>query len=252
MKHLQTNLLQTTLLASGFLLLNACGGGSTANTNTPNTNTTTPAPLTITHNGTTYGTVTSPFTGKVWLDRNLGAARVCEQLDDSACFGDYYQWGRNFDGHQDSTSDTIAALATNVNSTNNHFILSTNNRFDWAATDSDGSQRSTNWSKTDGSSICPVGFRMPTIAELNAELFDVGSAQIKNGTDAFSSFLKFPSAGGRVASTGLFLNTGTAGDVWANSVNGGNSLGIFFDTSAVEAGGTSHRANGLSVRCLKN
>lgn len=29
----------------------------------------------ITHNGTSYGTVTSPYTGRVWLDRNLGAAR---------------------------------------------------------------------------------------------------------------------------------------------------------------------------------
>ncbi|RLA70314.1 MAG: hypothetical protein DRG30_09360, partial [Epsilonproteobacteria bacterium] len=28
----------------------------------------------IVHNGTTYGCVTSPHTGKVWLVRNLGAA----------------------------------------------------------------------------------------------------------------------------------------------------------------------------------
>ena len=50
---------------------------------------------TISHNGKSYGTVTSSYTGKVWLDRNLGASQVCTALDDTACYGDYYQWGRS-------------------------------------------------------------------------------------------------------------------------------------------------------------
>jgi len=43
--------------------------------------------------GNEYKTITSPNTGKVWLDRNLGAEKVCETPDDKRCFGDYFQWG---------------------------------------------------------------------------------------------------------------------------------------------------------------
>ncbi len=50
---------------------------------------------------------------------------------------------------------------------------------------------------TNGSSVCPAGFRVPNIYELNAELLDAGSAQISNRADAFTSFLVFPSAGDR-------------------------------------------------------
>jgi hypothetical protein len=34
----------------------------------------------------------------VWLDRNLGATQVATKVDDSAAYGDYYQWGRAKDG----------------------------------------------------------------------------------------------------------------------------------------------------------
>jgi hypothetical protein len=42
-------------------------------------------------------------TGKVWLDRNLGARQVCTSSTDAACFGDLYQWGRAKDGHESGT-----------------------------------------------------------------------------------------------------------------------------------------------------
>ena len=54
--------------------------------------------------GTAYGaqvdftttaivTVTSA-TGKVWMDRNLGAGRVATSSTDTEAYGDLYQWGR--------------------------------------------------------------------------------------------------------------------------------------------------------------
>ncbi|WP_202775495.1 inverse autotransporter beta domain-containing protein [Bathymodiolus azoricus thioautotrophic gill symbiont] len=43
----------------------------------------------------TYGLITSLNTGRVWLDRNLGATKVAESSADSGAYGDYYQWGRN-------------------------------------------------------------------------------------------------------------------------------------------------------------
>jgi len=48
-----------------------------------------------------------------------------------------------------------------------------------------------------GSSVCPVGYRVPIRGELGEGLFDTGSAEIENRDDAFNGFLKFPSAGHR-------------------------------------------------------
>ena len=47
-----------------------------------------------------YGTVVNPVTGKVWLDRNLGATQVATSCTDADSYGDLYQWGRAADGHQ--------------------------------------------------------------------------------------------------------------------------------------------------------
>jgi len=49
--------------------------------------------------GRTYGVVQS-LTGRLWLDRNLGAARLPSVRNDYSGYGDYYQWGRGPDGHQ--------------------------------------------------------------------------------------------------------------------------------------------------------
>jgi hypothetical protein len=50
------------------------------------------------------GTVISPATGRVWMDRNLGADQVATGPSDAASIGDYYQWGRLADGHEDPSS----------------------------------------------------------------------------------------------------------------------------------------------------
>ena len=78
----------------------------------------------ILYKGFNYKTVTSPTTNKVWLDRNLGASKVCDQnrnmfpsdlayeTSQKDCFGDYYQWGRGADGHQIVSSATRTGLIT--------------------------------------------------------------------------------------------------------------------------------------------
>jgi hypothetical protein len=45
----------------------------------------------------------------VWLDRNLGATQVATSLNDSDAYGDLYQWGRAKDGHEKSSTTTIAS-----------------------------------------------------------------------------------------------------------------------------------------------
>jgi len=205
----------------------------------------------ITHNGTSYGTVTSPYTGRVWLDRNLGASKVCTSLDDTGCYGDYYQWGRNADGHQKGNSADVPTFATNVtNVGHGNFITNSTAPNDWASVDSTGVERTTNWSATDGSSVCPRGFRVPIIAELKAELLDAGSAQIVNNTDAFNSFLKFPSAGIRIGSNGTMNGAGLRSYIWSSSANGIRSFNMYFGSDfALSA--TGNRVIGRSVRCIK-
>jgi hypothetical protein len=48
----------------------------------------------------------------VWLDRNLGATQVATSFDDSAAYGDLYQWGRAKDGHEDRTRNSTSATLT--------------------------------------------------------------------------------------------------------------------------------------------
>ncbi len=216
------------------------------------------APETITHNGFDYEEVDSPYTAKVWLDRNLGAKQVCTDLNDTDCYGDYYQWGRDTDGHQESNSTTTTALATDLNtSTNASFITNDSSPFDWLDVenndvDDNGSLRTANWSKTDGTSVCPVGFRVPTIDELKLETIEnTGGGDFANNTDAYKNFLKLPSAGYRHRDDGSLGGQGSTGIVWSSSVTGSYSLSLDF-----ESGGANTyedgRAYGLSVRCLKD
>jgi len=70
----------------------------------------------IEHLGLTYGFVYNTSTHKIWLDRNLGATQVATGSTDTASYGDLYQWGRPFDGHQSRTSlthsDTLGKPST--------------------------------------------------------------------------------------------------------------------------------------------
>ena len=203
----------------------------------------------VSHNGVTYGTVTSPYTGEVWLDRNLGASQVCTSFDDPLCYGDYYQWGRNADGHEDSMSNTTTTIALNVNNVGHGYFIGT---VDWASVDITGTIRSANWSEINGNSVCPIGFRVPTRAEFKVELYDVGSAQIANRNDAFNSFLKLPSAGNRAYFLGAMANVGTAGYVWSVSSATDISYPISFSEFSASSTMQSLRGHGLSVRCIKN
>ena len=209
-----------------------------------------------------YGLVCSPHTGKVWLDRNLGATMVCSEsradfADDAAyiasqedCFGDYYQWGRDADGHQVSTSTTTDTQATDLTNTGTEFITSSDTyNNDWAqAADGSGTTREANWSATDGSSVCPIGYRVPTEAELAAETTGAG---VTNRDDAFTSFLKLPSAGYRRFSSGSLDSQGSWGILWSASVDGSYSRVLYFDLGDADWY-NDHRAVGQAVRCLRD
>jgi len=192
--------------------------------------------ISIEFKGLEYKEVVSPTTGRIWLDRNLGATQVAQSPDDKKSYGDYYQWGREADGHEKKDS--------------NNFITVDRFTDDWTYEDKDGSKRSYFWSKIDGSGICPPGYRVPTIEELELEMKE---GNWDNTDDCFNSFLKLPLAGDRSHSDASLDDQGSSGYVWSSSVDDSSSWCLFFGSNLVDSdlNYRYYRANGRSVRCIK-
>ncbi|MFT5661660.1 MAG: peptidylprolyl isomerase [Sulfurimonas sp.] len=201
-----------------------------------------------TWNDLVYETVISPYTGKIWLDRNLGASRVCTALDDTACYGDYYQWGRNADGHEKSTSENSVTRATGTTDLTSDFFI---NNSDWTTADNTGLLRIANWSATDGSSVCPVGYRVANITELVNEITSA-NAPVNDNIKAFENFLKLPSAGYRSYLDGSLNLQGSYGIQWSLTFFGSDSIYLMFLSDRAEAIAANNHANGFSVRCIKD
>jgi uncharacterized protein (TIGR02145 family) len=193
---------------------------------------------------TTVVDVTNPSTGKIWMDRNLGATRIATSTADANSYGDLYQWGRRSDGHQCRTSATTATLSSVDQPANGNFILAPNAPFDWRSP-----QNSNLWQGVNGvNNPCPSGYRLPTNVELDAER---ASWSQNNSAGAFASPLKLPMAGSRDFRNGSVLNVGTNSYYWSSTFNSGGSsfLSLFSSGTGMFI---TNRANGFSVRCLKN
>ena len=187
--------------------------------------------------------VINPATGKIWMDRNLGASQVATSSTDVNAYGDLYQWGRRSDGHQCRTSPTTATLSSTDQPAHGNFILAPNTPFDWR------SPQNTNlWQGVNGvNNPCPTGYRLPTEAEWVAE---DASFSTQNAAGAFASPLKLPLAGTRDRSSGSLSGVSSFGYCWTSTVSSAQSLTLGFSTSSVGLGANA-RANGFSVRCIK-
>jgi len=187
--------------------------------------------------------VTNPTTGRIWMDRNLGATQVATSSTDVNSYGDLYQWGRRADGHQCRTSATTATLSSVDQPANGNFILVSSTPNDWRSP-----QNVNLWQGVNGvNNPCPSGYRIPTENELDTERLSWSS---NNGTGAFASQLKLPMAGDRNYSNGNVANMVSDGNYWSSTVNG-SSRGLGF-TSNIAAIDNRYRAYGFSVRCLKD
>ena len=195
-----------------------------------------------TGNANTVASVVST-TGKIWMDRNLGASQVATSSIDVASYGDLYQWGRGTDGHQIRTSAITATLSSSDQPGNGNFITSSG---DWRSSKNDNL-----WQGVSGlNNPCPTGYRIPTEAEWDAERLSWGSSS-QNAAGAFASPLKLPMAGARNNSPGSLDEVGIVGVYWSSTVSG--SLALFFRFDPGNAGMiTTNRAYGYSVRCLKD
>ena len=188
--------------------------------------------------------VVNPTTGKIWMDRNLGASQVATSSTDANSYGDLYQWGRRSDGHQCRNSSTTATLSSIDQPTNGNFITINSGNYDWRSPQNDGL-----WQGVNGvNNPCPSGYRIPTDAELDAER---ASWSQNNSVGAFASPLKLPMAGFRSSSNGSLLSVGTDGCYWSSTVGGTYSRFHYFYGMYADMG-LNNRAYGYSVRCLKD
>ncbi len=205
----------------------------------------------IVFNGLTYGLVLSPYTGRVWLDRNLGATRVAASSTDTEARGYYYQWGRNDDGHEFSLS-TTPTLATSITPATNAFITSTSTSAgaDWTTIDRDGSLRTAAWADGGVNDICPVGFSVPTKEEIKKDTVDTYNSG-KKAVQAFNSFLKITGSGYRNLNN---TYNHSVIHLWTRSANA-SSLNAYYlylsgDNSIVND--DFPRGLGMAVRCIKD
>jgi uncharacterized protein (TIGR02145 family) len=199
---------------------------------------------------------------KIWLDRNLGAEKVCETSDDSDCFGDYYQWGRSADGHEgrySSTQDYNPSRFPYKGS--NKFELSSSGPRDWLGTDDTEqnsgyvTDRQRYWGGEDQNDqdfklICPIGWHVPTKSELDNLIQSEG---ITDSTRAFQSTLKLPTGGFKDAASGVVQTQGDNGYLWSTDIVDGAEKSYAFTYKGNSANwSSSYRAEGMAVRCLKD
>lgn len=190
-------------------------------------------------------TVTSN-TGRIWMDRNLGASRGATSPSDSAAYGDLYQWGRKTDGHEQRTSATTNSISDTSEPGHGEFIFGTSYTPSWWSSQINGDLW---WGVSAINNPCPSGFRVPTEEEWVAE-YQSWEQQGKVG--AFGSPLKLVAAGSRRHDDGTLRSPGYSGSYWASTFDGWYPKSLFFaldNNNFIEGRVVS---SGLSVRCIKD
>jgi len=201
----------------------------------------------FTYNGSsvTYGTVLNTTTSKCWLDRNLGASQVATAFDDSAAYGDLFQWGRLADGHQVRTSGTTTTLATSSNPGHSNFINIGNSYYDWVSPRIDSLWQGV----SSTNNPCPSGWRIPIEDELETERLSWTAGN--NSAGAFASPLKLTAVGYRSHESAAVVLAGALGFYWSSTVSASDARILGFGSGYANMS-PGYRSDGFSVRCIKD
>jgi len=211
--------------------------------------------------------------GIKWATRNLAShGKFVENPED---YGALFQWGRKGDGHEQRTSPNYP---TNDNSTENgvvsgsgldangqivnthaaygKFIKQEEEPFDWRTPQNDALWNSGTWESPVKTSNdpCPIGWRVPTEAELQSlldsgnewgELNGVSGSYFGNETEK----LFLPAAGIRILS-GEISVPNIEGWYWGCTVRNFYAIILHLKSAHNTHVSSTYRAYGLSVRCV--
>lgn len=200
-----------------------------------------------------YHEVLNTKTGRIWLDRNLGAKRVATYASDRKAYGNLYQWGRPSDGHEcinwlsdkQGTAQTPSTkeLSDTEQPDHNYFIKAPLLPENWLKT-----PNPLIWTGVDAiNNPCPKGFRIPTKNEWDKELESWGT---KDTIGAFKSPLKLVLSGSRSAEDGSFISVGKWGQYWSSDFLLGTPANLL--VSNISRTAYSGAAFGYCVRCIKD
>ncbi|MDT7830918.1 FISUMP domain-containing protein [Flavobacteriaceae bacterium S356] len=191
--------------------------------------------------------------GAVWMDRNLGATQVATSSTDYLAYGNLYQWGRTSDGHEvinwtssttsdnaEQSNETAGPVASGAEGTN---FITVPSQQDWLTVQDDARWDGANKGVHDP---CPTNFRVPTIAEWDAERLSWSS---NNSSGAFASPLKLTLASSRLINGELFFPSFVA-YYWSSTVSGNNARHLSFNTTSAELNSFA-RAHGTPIRCIR-
>jgi uncharacterized protein (TIGR02145 family) len=201
---------------------------------------------------------------KEFLCHNLGANTALDPFtyQAGAINGDYYQWGRQTDGHELSNSTTEATQATNNAAT---LPASVVGKFiigfaDWRSVQTDnlwgdGTTGADPAKATNDP--CPTGYKVPSTAQL-AGLFGTVSGESTSATQntwnwtgngfMVGSSLYLPAAG--VKSGANLSLEGTQGLYFSSTANSIYAHSLRYASNFVYVNNNGNRADGYSVRCI--
>jgi uncharacterized protein (TIGR02145 family) len=214
-----------------------------------------------------YGIITSPSTGRQWLDRNLGAVSPATSYLDHLAYGDLFQWGRSADGHQlitwtasdagtPTNGTTPTKFTTDFPGSVLFYVDATNasSPFDWRSPQNDNLWQAS----SQVNNPCPEGWHIPTNTEWEAETA---------GNQVVGDVLKLTAPGWRRQDNGNIDGLSTtypAGKYWSSTPAeaSGQKFGQYFQIRIVRASNTilndleyedyGVRAIGYSCRCIKD
>ncbi|MCF7820583.1 MAG: hypothetical protein K9M44_03900 [Candidatus Pacebacteria bacterium] len=201
--------------------------------------------ITYNYNGSVLSAKCVEKNGLSWLDRNLGASRVATSYDDDQAYGGYFQWGRDDDGHQVSTSGTTSTVSSSDDPGHDDFIKGYSpNIYDWRDPQNDNL-----WQGENGiNNPCPAGWRLPVSSELDTERLTWNT---NNRAGAYDSILKWTTPGLRMFPFGDVNFIGSTGYIWSSSIDNLNVLTLITSSSNVQML-SRYRAYGASVRCVRD
>lgn len=212
-----------------------------------------------------YTPIASP-SGVEWLNNNLGATynnihsgsfnpnQQATSSTDSNAYGNYFQWGRDSDGHEFSTSAILEEQATTDTPSHSDFIKNSDQNGDWR--DDNNNNR---WT-TGVNDPCPVGYKVPSSSVLSKEFSAFAQYPIidQGNFDHIASLsltpLKFARSGYRDRD-GNLLQVNSYLSLWTSDIqpiDGGiDSSKLFITISNTIKELNLNRTRGSAVRCVK-